>query len=573
MGYLKIIMFYSLIFVFTGFLSVSFLYCGVYSLEDAVHNSSNNDVIFLNSQLVEVNDVIVINHNLTIIGMGGLTCLDVKGGCFVVDPNCTFNLSNVCVSNRSLSSPLINNKGKLYLGNCLFEDNKGNFNGLIINNLCNSSFMINNCSFINNDAGDTSKGGVINMNYSVGVNNISNSIFKNNHGYLGGCGYIELYDNSFLNVCDCMFENNKGYKGGVFYNKDSSLYLKDSEFTGNNVDGKGGVVYNDNSDNLRILDCDFNDNSASYMGGAVYATTAVNSVGHSNFINNHARSGGAIYNKDGGKQTYVYNRTVFNGNGCDDAGSYGGAITINNGGLVLTRSTLNNNSAESGGAVYSDLGECSFSDCSFNDNHLRTENGWSCGGGIYSKNSRLSINGTVFNRSAATTGGAVYSDGGSSIYCGDGTIFMNNSAGVDGGAIYSSMSDLLVEKTGFEFNRAQSNGGAIKAVGLVGNGGPSIKILSSNFIDNVATYGAGLFLYDGSYALVNDCVFTNNNFYNIRSSHVLINNTCFNRCIDSIYHESGNDLTLRNVSINSRNATIDMIVCPNSYYHKEIHIE
>ncbi|MDR3290548.1 MAG: hypothetical protein LBT10_00205 [Methanobrevibacter sp.] len=569
-----------------------------FSLEDAVRNSSDNDVINIPTNLSTVNNVICINHNLTIRGVDGLTLCDLNmlDGLFVIAPNCTLNLSNIKVSDEYLSSSLIRNNGELILNNCLFENNDGHVDGLIINNIFNSSLLINNSSFIDNNADDTSKGGCINMNYSNG-GNISNSIFSGNHGYLGGALYCDLYDNDLLNIVNSSLYNNTGFKGGAVYNKDSHLIIKNSSFRSNNATISGGGLFNDNSDDLEILDCDFHDNNA-LCGGGVYATTAVNSVGHSNFSYNHALSGGAIYNKDGGKQTYVYNRTQFIGNGYDGVGSYGGAITINNGDLVLTRSILNNNTAEKGGAVYIDSSNLRFEDCLFNDN-----TGLGYGGVLYSENSHALIRGTVFNHSTATIGGVIYSDGGS-ITCDDDKYkseFRSNSARLDGGAIFtlgdlvvsggdemtdfidnnangsggaiSSRSNLCIEKANFQSNSAGDKGGAIRSSGLVTSDGSSIKILSVNFTDNNANQGSGMFLYEGSYAKVDNCKFTGSAFYNARGSHVLLNNTRF--MVNggwSVYHESGNDLTIRNVIINNNKAEIGMIGCPNDWYRGEIHI-
>ncbi|MDR3290521.1 MAG: hypothetical protein LBT10_00070, partial [Methanobrevibacter sp.] len=514
-----------------------------FSLEDAVRDSKDNDIINITNNPSTVNNIININHNLTIEG-NGLTTLDLNttNGLFIVDENCTLYLSNIRVSDEYLSSSLIRNNGELILNNCLFENNKGRVNGLIINNVFKSSVSVNNSSFINNNANDASKGGVINMDYSNGVNNISNSVLVGNHAYLGGALYTNLYDNGLLNIVNCTFENNTGSKGGAIYNKDSHLILKDNVFGGNEADltsSCGGAIFNDNSDDLEILDCDFHDNNA-LCGGAVYATTAVNSVSHSNFTNNHALSGGAIYNKDGNKKTYVYNRTQFIGNGQDSKGSYGGAITINNGDLVLTRSILNNNTAEIGGAVYVDSGyDSRIIDCLFNDNYLRTNNNYlrtnnerSYGGAIYSKNSSILIRGTVFNHSIAYNGGGIYADGGlitvdddeyktmfinniadkygAGIFTlgdlkvsgGDEMVdFIGNNAGFDGGAIYtSSKSNLYIMKTCFQSNNANGEGGAIRSRGLV-HDGPNIKILSSEFNNNTADKGAGVFLYEGSNAV------------------------------------------------------------------------
>jgi len=585
----------------------------IFSLGDAVKSSNNNDIIYIPTNLSTVNNVIVIDHNLTIEGVDGLTLLDLSNngdGLFVIAPNCTLNLSNVKVSGESLRHSLILNKGEVNINNCLFENNTGTgVDGLIINNVFNSSLCVNNSRFLGNNAGDTSRGGVINMNYS-NSSVINNSIFNTNHGYLGGVLYLDLYDNALLNIVNCSFNDNTAYKGGAIYNKDSHLNLKDVTFCGNNVTNSGGGVYNNDSDDLTILDCVFNGNNALY-GGGVYATTAVSSVGHSNFTNNHARSGGAIYNKDGRKQTYVYNRTNFNGNGYDGTGSYGGAITINNGGLVLSRSTLNNNSAENGGAVYIvDSGKgLSFKDCVFNDNGLKSVNSQSLGGAVYIKNSYLLIKGVCFNKSTAYYGGALYVDGGLIQVDDDDykTEFLNNTANCSGGAIFSLRSDLMlsgnvdfidnkavsgdggaintdsksniaVEKASFQSNSACSDGGAIKSSGSVTNGGVSIKILSSNFTNNNASRGSGVFLYEGSYALMDNCSFTLNNgngaFYNARGSHVKLNNTIFNGniCEYNIVHDYGNDLSICNSMINGSLVINSMVGCPNEYYRSEIHI-
>jgi hypothetical protein len=130
------------------------------------------------------------------------------------------------MSNINLKSSLIYNKGKLILDNCSFEDIKGlGVNGLIINNAFNSSNMISNSSFINNDAGDTARGAVLLMDYSKELS-INNSIFTGNHAYFGGVLYNNLYDNGRVNIINSVFKDNSASNGGCIYNKDSHLSIQ-----------------------------------------------------------------------------------------------------------------------------------------------------------------------------------------------------------------------------------------------------------------------------------------------------------------------------------------------------------
>ena len=108
--------------------------------------------------------------------------------------------------------------------------------GGMLNENCNDTLVISNCSFLNNNA----KG------YGGGMTNQGNSSPK---------------------IIDCFFTDNNAYYGGGIFNSDGSPYIANCLFQGNNAN-YGGAILNRKA-SPSIINCTMSGNNA-FLGGALY---------------------------------------------------------------------------------------------------------------------------------------------------------------------------------------------------------------------------------------------------------------------------------------------------------------
>lgn len=206
------------------------------------------------------------------------------------------------------------------------------------------------------------------------------------------------------------------------------------------------------------------------------------------------------------KNISLKNLTLKNGKTATD----GGAIHNDGGELTVTGSTIMQNSAKSGGAIYS-RGELTVSGCTFTGNVAKDGSGGSIRG-----SDNLTIAKSAFkDNTARLGGGAIY-------FFGDLTIaesvFKANTARYDGGAImysselYSKKSysgELNIKKSIFEANTTRGEGGAINNVGKTYNSRAKLTIEESSFSSNTAEGGGAIYNSIGE-LIVNESSFTKN---------------------------------------------------------------
>ncbi len=255
---------------------------------------------------------------------------------------------------------------------------------------------------------------------------------------------------------------NYSFKGAVFYNKDSSMKVADTQFINNEAPySKGGAFFNENS-NIEISGCDI---ANSWAEG-----------------DNDSR-GGAVYSL-GGKTVIL--DTVFRKN----LSNMGGAIFIEAGDLEVSDCTFNENQSEFGGAIYLNGSDDSvISGSTFQDNSTYDYgDSDGKGGAIRISSSNLKITNSIFFRQISGMGGAVFSS-----------------------APDSETSNLTIINSAFSLNKMINYGGAIYLDKT------EAEIINSVFFKNywgyssTGTFGGGIFRTDsGSLDIVNS-IFKSNN--------------------------------------------------------------
>lgn len=369
---------------------------------------------------------------------------------------------NGTFSNNDNCDSLILNNANLEINNSLFINNKASY-GQIYNNgnlsICNSNFLNNIALY----------GGAI---YNEGFLYIDNSTFSNNIADYGGAIYnvdnlkqsiddyiefqMEIYDSNFVNnFAECggavynwgyvyidnsiFLKNIAGY-GGAIYNDKSFVYMNRSTFSYNNARLRGGAIYNVNdvyySDDYIVIEMDIYGsnfaNNFAECGGAIYNEGGNLNLANSTFLNNVANYGGVIYNTiyytNYGeyicgnifiKSSYFKsNNAVYGGVGCNN-GSY----------LDISYSNFLNNIADFGGVFYDSFYYDEYADFYitiglFIQNSYFNENkGIKEGACIYTSGIVSIENSTLLNNFLDNFGGVIYVSGSITFF---GSILINN---------------------------------------------------------------------------------------------------------------------------------------------------
>jgi hypothetical protein len=298
-------------------------------------------------------------------------------------------------------------------------------------------------------------------------------------------GAINIRSTGMLNLMDVKFTNN--------------VALGVSKTSGFGDNAYGGAVHN--AGMLFATGCAFDNNKVSGsdingapgttgIGGDGYAADIYNDHGTVQIMNttfsNSTAAGGKLF---GG---------VFGTNGT----GFGGSV-VNNGGTVsLTGCTLFSNSADFGGAIYTDGVNSVFNatNCTIYSNTATVS-----GGGIALTGGSLnSISNTIVANKATNRGGGIYSQCASSTPCGaisQNTIVANNVVGPTGsgpeisGSMTSGGYNLIKITTGASITPAQLND-IFSVDPLLGpptnNGGPTLTLfpqLGSPAIDQGNSFG------------------------------------------------------------------------------------
>ncbi|CAG9324280.1 unnamed protein product [Blepharisma stoltei] len=289
-------------------------------------------------------------------------------------------------------------ESQFFILNSKFEKNSCENDGSAIYafncNLVASSLILS--QFTNNYASNL---GLINMVSSKIV--ISSSIFSNNsaEGYTPGLSLT--YSNA--EIYDSKFENQRSISGSFIYLlAESNAYVANATFSNGKSSERGGAIYASSSV-LLIKDSFFNKLS-SPSGGAIYASfDSQISINSSNFVDIESLIGGGVINVN--QVELSIENSIFNK--FSVTGIYGKQIKK----LEIVNSSFSNGSGNDGGALYCDsCRNIEIIYCNFANNFASLH-----GGALFFKSTKdISSNANVtsskFLNNSAQNGGAIYSN-------------------------------------------------------------------------------------------------------------------------------------------------------------------
>lgn len=378
---------------------------------------------------------------------------------------------------------------------------------------------------------------------NIGANGtvyIDEVIFKNGYNSAGGpisnAGNLYIYDSLVTGNCSgnnggaivnngttyvngTTFFNNKTFgttfMGGAVSNAAGKSFTAYNSDFNNNSANSGGAIYN--RGNLIVSDSRFTDNSATQnawysMGGAIYNFSGNAKIYGSTFTNNITSSmGGAILNRDSALLT------VYNSNFITNRAEEGGAIANCEASSGTSEASIynslfdRNETTRSGGAIYSYQAPLTIVDSMFTGN--KTAN---TGGAIYSENSTLTVINSTFKANEAFGGGAIHDRylGGSpttaiisdSTFGGD--LESDGNKASIGGALMHEVTPMRVNNSIFNHNSATNNGGAIY------NSSAVLTLQNSKFLNNsAASLGGAIYNNVGTLNIISsngNTIFSNN---------------------------------------------------------------
>lgn len=227
----------------------------------------------------------------------------------------------------------------------------------------NNRLELNNISLINGKSFEE-YGGSIKAASNITLNNVEFNNNTNDNDNIGFGGALYISKNSSAFIKDSTFAFNRANMGGGIFNE-GYAFTTGSTFT-ENESQLGGAIYNKS---VFTLNENLLSNNTSRLGAGVFNEKYLNASLNS-YDSNTANLGGAIYN-EAETELFSFKETVSNNKANNGAGIFNigkleilkafanqniaesnGGFIINNGSILIDKSTIDGNSADNGGAIY-----------------------------------------------------------------------------------------------------------------------------------------------------------------------------------------------------------------------------
>jgi hypothetical protein len=329
---------------------------------------------------------------------------------------------------------------------------------------------------------------------SVTLDNLS---LTNGNGTTGGGSGTKSFDGHggavldlgtlTMNACSVEANSASVAGGGIYVAEGAHLTVNSGLVLNNSVSdsfrGAGGGIY-DAGGTATISHCNVKYNSAR-NGGGIFDAFGTVTVSTSILAANAADDGGGIFDAFG---TVTVSSSYPNSCIVKDntASQYGGGVFNTGGKVTIRRGTLENNSADEGGGIYTrlTLGTVTVSDGST----LNNNSAHSSGGAIYDADGTATVSGsTLKNNTASTDGGGVFNSGGA-VMVSNGSSLSGNSA-VNGGGILTLTGKVTVSNSTLGGNTAARMGG-----GIYDASGGTVTINGGTLENNSAQLGGGIWI-------------------------------------------------------------------------------
>ena len=265
--------------------------------------------------------------------------------------------------------------GRAKLINCILTGNRGMDGGAV---LCRGNLEIINCSLTNNSVVDVNRGRGGTIFCENGLVLVSNCTISGNSAATGGGIYGAKYSN--ITIKDCVISNNNAAAvnlpwagGGGIYCEYGSIVVISSDIS-RNSSLNGAAIYCNEATSVFVSDCNIHDNVAEGVGGGLagggiyYKTTSspmggatftvINSSITDNTVKGADSKGGGLYIKTATPSQQNVNILL---TGCvvarnsaqvsDNKSSFGGGLYCNSR-ILLTETTIRENTAVMGGGIY-----------------------------------------------------------------------------------------------------------------------------------------------------------------------------------------------------------------------------
>ncbi|MBR6023704.1 MAG: Ig-like domain repeat protein, partial [Methanobrevibacter sp.] len=420
----------------------------------------------------------IIDRNNASIG-GGIYYNVTAPDCKII--NTTFIYNNAVTNGGAIDC----NASRMELINTTFQENHAHTGAALCREINATEGHGNNNTFIGNYA-DYAGAALAWINATrISINNYH---FSHNYvGYSGGAIYVGEGSKN-CEILNCDFEGNYvdnstgGHGGAIEWYSEAGIVVNSSFIKNHAYDG-GAIYVGSGSGEINITNSTFGDNYATTTGGAISIEASAVTVNASNFYNNKAQKGGALYVGGVGTSNYIYS-SVFEGNiatGTGHMDGLGGAIdwVASSGTIIDTEFT--SNCADYGGGVYfgGRSEESIITSCIFTDNHAKYN-----GGAIDCNSSKMYLTHTIFDGNYAQFGSALCRETNAKSGSGENNTFINNHAYVSGAAL-GWMGSIGIKITNYTFinNSADVSGGAI----YVGPNSHNCSVIDCTFEDNYIT--------------------------------------------------------------------------------------
>lgn len=409
----------------------------------------------------------ITNNNASYGGgiyFGGKSTESVISNCIFTDNHATY-----------LGGAIDCNSSKMNLTHTLFDGNYAQFGAALCREVnAKGGFGVNN-TFKNNHA--YISGAALGWMGSVNIT-ITNYTFINNSADISGGAIYVSPDSHNCSIISSNFEDN--YVTNVTDNWGGKYEWTDWDGI-TTMTYYTREAPNDNLINKTIMEPDYtiyyyvnSPDDVIGVGGAVACLASNATVNESNFTNNTAKLGGAFYAGSDSGNTLI-NGSRFEAN---IAHERGGAVNLHASGVDIDNSEFYNNIAVNGSAVY--VGGVG-TDNKVYRSVFEGNNATVYGGAIYWIAGKGEIKESNFTNNRAVYGGGIYFNGQSANTTLTGVIFKYNNATKNGGAIDCNAKNIGIYNITFESNYAGEYGAALcRESGATGGHGTINTFISNH---------------------------------------------------------------------------------------------